>query len=1173
MFDFKRIEKEALDHWRDNKIFEKSLALRQDQGKRFVFFEGPPTANGRPGIHHFLGRAFKDLYGRYKTMRGFFVLRKAGWDTHGLPVELEIEKELGFKSKKDIEKYGIAKFNKKARESVWKYKREWEDMTRRMGYWLDMDRPYITYENNYIESLWAIIKKIWDKKLLYLAHRVVPFCTRCGTGLSSHEVAQGYKTITDKSVVVKFLISNFEFLKNDLKLNDLKPKTYILAWTTTPWTLPGNVALAVGRDITYALVKKGDEHYILAKELLDKVFGDEYFESIKELKGVELVGLEYEPLFDVNELKSDKSYRIYAADFVTTSEGTGVVHTAVMYGEDDYKLGTEAGLPKHHTVDEAGKFVHVNKELDGKYVKDKKTEKLIIRELESKNLLFKIEDFEHDYPFCWRCDSPLLYYAKNSWFIKMSAVRDKLLANNSKINWVPEHLKEGRFGQWIKEGKDWAFSRERYWATALPIWECVKCDHKEIIGSLKDLHKKAIGRNNIYYGLRHSYSERHEEKEKNEIIIGTDLSKDKYHLTAKGKEIIHKRAEELIAQGGVDIIFTSPFLRAKESAEIVGKLLHVDVVKDDRLSEISYGLACEGKTGSQCQYKDKKISMDSAHEGGESDNDVRSRMMDFMNYLDSKYSGKRILIVSHGDPLFLLRCMSVGQSGYHVLKEKMEGKWYPDVAGLYKIDWETIPRNDLGELDFHRPFIDKIFIKCKKCQASMKRVPDVIDVWFDSGAMPFAQWHWPFDTAQGKPYKKVFASQYPADFIVEAIDQTRGWFYTLLAISTLLGKGAPYKNVISFSHVLDEKGHKMSKSKGNVVSPFEVMDKYGADAARWYFYVVSSPGEPKLFSMKDVELRLKGFMSTLSNCLRFYEIYSTEIRNSSFEIRNSNLLDKWINSRLNGLVLEVTENLDKYRPTVAARAIEKFVVDDLSKWWLRRSRKRDDARPMLRVILLELSKILAPFIPFTAEHIHSELHRGTNAGTESVHLHDWLKVNKKLINKKLEEEMDGVRNIVTLGLAQRKERQMKVRQPLKSVKINLASKLDGDFETLIKEELNVKAIDYDKPSTKAQAKENIVELDFELTHALKNEGYARELIRQLQGMRKDAKYDLKIKVNAKWHTDNAELSSAVREWGDEIKKDVLLNNFENRQQDNQAFDVEKEFDISSGKKIWLGVHK
>ncbi|MDP3696751.1 MAG: class I tRNA ligase family protein [Candidatus Taylorbacteria bacterium] len=1224
MYDFKKTESEILDFWRKNSIFEKSLALRQapstrlrtGQGKKhFVFFEGPPTANGLPHIGHFLTRVYKDLYGRYKTMRGFFVLRKAGWDTHGLPVEIEIEKELGFKNKKDIEDYGIAKFNKKARESVWKYKKEWEEMTRKMGFWLDMKDPYVTYENNYIETLWYIIQQIWNKKLLYLAHKVVPYCARCGTSISSHEVAQGYKTVTDKSVYVKFKIKNPESLPA-YQLTSLQP-LFILAWTTTPWTLPGNVALAMGKDIEYVVVEQNDEYFILAKDLVEKVFNNtRYTIHDTQHKGSDLVGLEYEPIFDIPKLKSEKSYKVYDADFVSTKEGTGVVHTAVMYGEDDYELGTKLGLPKFHTVDEQGKFIGVspvrslarppkadesrrdlgeatsngmNKELDGKYVKSKETEGLVIRQLEIRNLLFKVEDFEHDYPFCWRCDSPLIYYAKSSWFIKMSAVKEQLLKNNQKINWFPEHIKEGRFGQWLKEGKDWAFSRERYWGTPLPIWKCQKCDNYKVIGSVAEMQKHATvatTKRNTYFILRHGYTTRDERKK---MIISADPKADKYHLTSEGHKQVEQTAQFIQNNYKIDLIYSSPFIRTTETAEIVAKLTHVKVNKDDRLKEIVHG-GCEGKSHGTCPFKDKKVAMDDKHhEMGESWNDVRLRVFDFINETESKYSGKNILIVSHGDPLWLLTEISLGATGKEIIAEIEDGRGhYPGPAQTQKLDWKLIPRNEHGELDLHRPFIDSVYLKCNECGASMKKIPDLIDVWFDSGAMPFAQWHWPFKIKNEKlkskneevDSEKMFEDQFPADFIVEAIDQTRGWFYTLLAISTLLGKENPYKNVMVLGHTLDERGKKMSKSVGNVIRPNELIDIVGVDATRWYFYTANTLGESMVVSQKGAQERLKGFIFTLQNCVRFYELYSAEnpkseilnskqnqkIQNSKPE-KTSNLLDKWILSKLNGLVGEVSDALDKYDPTTAARVIEKFVVEDLSNWWLRRSRKRKEALGLFRFLLLELTKIIAPFTPFLAEDVHTRLHHGTKAGTDSVHLHDWPKVDKKFIDKKLEEEMNEVRNIVTAGLAVRKEKQLKVRQPLRSATIKRASKFSGDLDELVKEELNVKKLAYDNKQ------EAVVALDAELDQALIHEGYARELIRQIQDMRKEAKYHLDQKIHGQWHSDDGELSSAIHEWSEEIKKEALLKEFVSGPAGKKVYDVEKEFEIASGKKIWVGVRK
>jgi isoleucyl-tRNA synthetase len=1147
--DFHKKEEKILNFWKDNNIFEKSLENRRSAGRRsFVFFEGPPTANGLPHIGHFLTRIYKDVFGRYKTMRGYFVLRKAGWDTHGLPVEIEIEKELGFKNKKDIEAYGIDNFNKKAKESVWKYKNEWEQMTRKMGFWLDMSDPYVTYKNQYIESLWSIIKKIWDRKLLYLAHRVVPFCTRCGTPLSSHEVAQGYKLTKEKSVYIKFKLKpNNKFQEN----------TYILAWTTTPWTLPGNVALAVGKNIRYVQVGKDGEKFIIAKDLAEKVIGTDYNVE-KEIKGNDLVGMEYEPLFNVEKLKSDKSYKIYDADFVSTTDGTGVVHTAVMYGEDDYDLGTKIGLPKFHTVDEQGKFIHVGYGLDGIYVKAKGVDEKVIEILQQNGNFLKTEDYEHDYPFCWRCDSPLLYYAKESWFIKMSAVNKELLANNKKVNWIPEHIKEGRFGQWLKEGKDWAFSRERYWGTPLPIWKCNDCGEFITVGSLEDLEKNRYKSKNEFYVLRHGHSIKNGYGD-NPPILNSVLEKDKYPLTPDGKKQAQDVAKKLKKMGGVDVIISSPFLRTKETAQIVAEELGIKIHLDDRIMEFQHDSMCEGKTSHVCGMKFEKGDWENKALDGESWKDLKKRMSGFLRDIDSKHEGKKILIISHGDPIFLLENFTLGLPGEEAFS--LRDKMFPGEGVLKKIDFKNWPYDDDGELDMHRPFVDRIVLKCKTCKGKMVKIPDLIDVWFDSGAMPYAQWHWPFEN------EKIFKEQFPADFIVEAIDQTRGWFFTLLAISTLLEKGAPYKNVMVLGHTLDEKGAKMSKSKGNFVPVMELMEKYGVDVLRWYFLSSMTVGESKSVIPREIEDKQKGFFGTLGNCIKFYELYATDKATWTHDTKPKELLDKWILSKLHGLVNEVTESLDNYDSTTAARAIEKFVTEDFSNWWLRRSRKRKEALDLLRFILLHLAKVLAPFTPFMAEDIKTRMHKFQKAGHESVHLHDWPKADKKLIDKELEKQMDEVRNIVTVGLAQRKEKQIKVRQPLKAIHLGLSNEFPKDLENLLKEELNIKNIVYDK------SQKELVFLDTELDEALIHEGYARELMRQIQDMRKEAKYRVDDEIFGQWHSENPELSIAITKWSEDIKKDVLLKNFDNSQKGEKVFDIEKEFELVAGKSIWVGIKK
>ena len=673
---FPTLEKDILDFWEKNQIFKKSLE-KNEKSDKFVFYEGPPTANGKPGIHHVLARAFKDIVCRYKTMKGLYIGRRAGWDTHGLPVEIEVEKALGISGKDKIEAFGIAKFNQKCRESVWRYKEEWENLTRRIGFWIDLENPYITYENYYIDQVWQILKKIWDRGLLYEGHKVVPYCPRCGTPLSSHEVAQGYKKITEPSI----------FLKLKLKI---EPQTYILSWTTTPWTLPGNVALAVGDDIEYSKIKVNDEIWILASDRLNII--DEKYELLEKLKGAQLVGLAYEPLFAIKELQTEKSYKVYAADFVTTEEGTGVVHTAVMYGEDDYELGGKENLPKFHTVNEAGYFKNNVPEIGGMYVKAKNTEEKIIEYLKKQGNFIKTLNYEHDYPFCWRCDTPLIYYAKDSYFIAMSKVREELIANNEKINWIPSYIKHGRFGEWLAEVKDWALSRERYWGTPLPIWAC-ECGQKTMIGSLDELKEKAI----------------------------------------------------------------------------------------------------------------------------------------------------------------------------------------------------NLPEN----IDLHRPFIDEIEIKCPKCGRKAKRIKDLIDVWFDSGSMPFAS---------GEEEK----GNYPADYIAEALDQTRGWFYTMLAISTLVRKGISYKNVICLGLVLDEHGKKMSKSKGNVIDPWIIVDKYGADSLRWFFYTVNAPGDPKRMGEKDVQESLRKFVLILWNVYSFFTTYANiDGWTPEKAIKSDDILDQWILSCFSKLTQDV----------------------------------------------------------------------------------------------------------------------------------------------------------------------------------------------------------------------------------------------------------------------------
>ncbi len=1152
MFDFKELEERILRFWQDNDIFRKSMDARRD-AKPFVFFEGPPTANASPAIHHFIGRVFKDVIPRYQTMRGRYVLRKGGWDTHGLPVELQVEKALGFKSKKDIEAYGVSEFNKRCRESVWKNKEEWERFTRRIGFWVDLDNPYITYENPYMESLWNIIGTFWDKKLLYQAHRVVPFCTRCGTPLSSHEVAQGYKTVTDTSVFLKFKVKN-----SKLKL----PRdTFIVAWTTTPWTLPGNVALAVGPDMHYVLARHNGkpEHFIIAADLASQVLGAPLAIDA-EFTGNDLVGTSYEPLFPVKGLKKASSYKVYPADFVSTTDGTGVVHTAVMYGEDDYQLGTKLGLVKQHTVTEQGTFVGVSKELDGKYVKAQATEDLILAHLESRGMLLRREPYEHEYPFCWRCDTPLLYYAKDSWFVRMSALNKDLLANNATVNWVPAHLRDGRFGQWLREGKDWAFSRERYWGTPLPIWRSKDGKQTLVVSSLDDLDTYRADNPARLWVMRHGESTKNIEG-----II--DQGEGESPLTEAGRQQVLAAAIDLKKQmsrkrAKVSAIVASPVQRTRETAELTAGILGIKkVIYDDDLREINLGPSLVGCHDTKYHelYPTYESKFTERPPGGESLTDLKARMWGVVRRFNKTYAGKNVLVVSHEYPIWMLADAANGWTMRESISENQSrGDEFISFAHVEPMLSRNIPRDEAGNLDMHRPYIDAVQLRRKGSKAVMNRVPELCDVWFDSGSMPFAQWHWPFEN------DARFKEQFPADFIAEGIDQTRGWFYTLLAVSTALGKGAPYRAVLSYSHVLDEKGQKMSKSKGNIVKPDEVIDAVGVDVARWYFYTVNNPGDSKLFSMKEMRERLTGFMGTLQNCLRFWELYaaSPEARNVPQEPKH--LLDRWILSRLHGLIRETTQCLDVYDLTGAARGIEQFLVDDLSQWWLRRSRKRPEALGLLRAVLLELDKLLAPFVPFTAEDMHMRLHTGSVAGKESVHLHDWPLADSTRVNEELEQHMTQVREFISSGLAIRKEQGIRVRQPLASVTLPVTQELPPDLAELVKEELNVKQVLYDISQS--------VILDTHIGTELRAEGFAREIARTIQDMRKEAGLQVGDKVYCQWFSTDVELVGALTAHTDMITRDTGLSAFV-MQEDRTTLTLEKNFEVVPGKSLWIGIQK
>ncbi|MFH1452079.1 MAG: isoleucine--tRNA ligase [archaeon] len=858
-YNFKEIEQSAKDIW---KTYEKEIeqAIQDNPDKKlFSFLEGPPTANAPPGLHHLEVRTFKDIICKFKFMQGFSVPRKGGWDTHGLPVEVQVEKQLGLKSKKEVIEYGMEKFIKNCRESVFSNIEDWKKSTQELGYWIDLENPYITLDNNYIESVWWSLKELYKKDFLYEGFKVVPYCPRCGTTLSSHEVSQGYKDVTEDSVYVAF---------------KLKEKgSYILAWTTTPWTLPGNIALAVGPKIKYVKIKLPDgDSLIIGKDKLNLIKGD--YKILEEISGEDLEGLEYEPLFDIKEIQNENSHKVILADFVTTEDGTGIVHTAGMYGEDDYEICKKNNLPLIHVVGTDGKFNELVPRWQEKFVKS--ADKEIIEDLKKRHQLFKVEKFTHAYPFCWRCDSPLIYYAINSWFIKTTKVQEKMEKLNKQINWYPHHIKDGRFGKWLENIKDWNLSRTKFWGTPLPIWRC-ECGKEKIIGSVKELKENST----------------------------------------------------------------------------------------------------------------KK----------------------FKNY------------------------------------------------------------------DLHRPWIDKIKLKCE-CGKKMTRVLDLIDVWYDSGSASFAQLHYPFEN------KEYFERRFPYDFIAEAIDQTRGWFYTLHAISTILFDKPAYKNCICAGHILDEKGEKMSKSKGNIINPGEMIKKVGIDAIRLQM-CTNDPGNSKRFSENLIKESVLPFLNILSNCKTYYE-QTQKIKNKKQPE------DKWILSKLNLTIEKVTEDLDNYSIDKALEKIINFTTNDLSRTYIKITRDRDDTKEVLGECLEKIALILAPFAPYISEEIYKTFKKN------SVHLSNWPKTNRKLIDEKLEKDFVLILEIIEKGLFARDKSQIGLKWPLSKAKIKSSIKPPEELINIIKSQLNVKEI------THTKSDEISVELDTKLTPELETEGFVREIIRKIQALRKSA---------------------------------------------------------------------
>ncbi len=1003
--NFPRMEEDILRFWEEHDIFARSVETRQES-ERFVFYEGPPTANGNPGVHHVLSRLFKDAICRYKTMRGYYVPRKAGWDTHGLPVELEVERSLGFTSKEQIESYGVAKFNQRCRQSALGYIAEWERMTRRIGYWLDMEHPYITMDNHYVESCWWILKELWDKNLIYQGYRVTPHCPRCGTSLSSHEVALGYKDdVEDPSVYVKFRVRQETMCDRLVQLSlDMRIPVYLLAWTTTPWTLPGNTGLAVTPEAEYSLMNSEHEILIVARDLLDSVGLEGYSES-GVMRGEDLANTRYEALFNphdfgvprlklpslnLQESEENLSYPVIGADFVSLEEGTGIVHVAPAFGEVDFDVGMSKGLDFVQPVDLSGEIVGTYS-FAGKFVKE--ADSFILDDLKSRNMLYRSARIVHTYPFCWRCDSPLLYYAKRSWYVRTTEVKDRLLSGNDEVNWYPAYIKQGRFGNWLENNVDWAFSRERYWGTPLNIWRCSNCGKYECIGSIDQLKSK----------------------------------------------------------------------------------------------------------------------------------------------------------------------------------EGLQGMEEP--------------------LELHRPCVDKISFSCTECGSVMQRVPEVIDCWFDSGAMPVAQWHYPFEN------KELFEKNFPADFVCEAIDQTRGWFYSLHAISVLLFDQPCFKNVICLGHVVDANGDKMSKSKGNILDPWMLIDRYGADALRWYMLASTSAEDNHRFSEKMVSETARKFLLTLWNVYSFFVLYANIDRfaprvsgDSDYGYRN--ILDIWIVSRLNQLIDEVTKSMDSYNPTLAARQVEKF-VDVLSNWYVRRSRRRFwksendedklNAYATLYQCLVTLSQLLAPFTPFVAEELYRNLVLAFNSqAAESVHLANFPQADETKVDVVLNRDVELTMKIASLGRAARARAGIKVRQPLLKAIIGGLSEEERKSITRLADdivgEINVKDIEFsgelepqglpgDVVSRDAQY---WVAVDTTLSPALIGEGISREIVRRVQNMRRTAALDIADHIII-YYQCGEQLGRVMLDFADYIQQETLSRELVNGYPSDG--DAHAEEHNISGDKLSLAIKK